>query len=305
MVAFRCNVCGAFNQVEEFRTEPASCACGSNVRIRALIHLLSLELFGQSLPLPDFPRLKAVRGVGMSDKECYSGRLADRFDYTNTFYDREPRLDFTEAHPELAGTCDFILSADVLEHIAPPVERALAEAAVLLKPNGFLGVTVYCHPSDRLREHFPDLHEFRLVPLGDSTVLVNRRADGTLEVRDDLIFHGGSGATLEMREFGMTSLRDKLIGAGFREVHFLTENVPDIGVYFDADVSQPLIARKERWSMSKVAQSEMVDHWVAVQRALGEAREHVERLEMQMRMAASSRWVQLGRRLGVGPQIDI
>ena len=71
--------------------------------------------------------MKAIRGLGMSDKECYNGLLAEKFDYTNTFYDREPRLDFTESHPELAGQYDFILSADVLEHIAPPVQRALEE----------------------------------------------------------------------------------------------------------------------------------------------------------------------------------
>src|SRR5437764_4318378 len=197
MVSFRCNVCGAFNQVEEFATEPATCGCGSNVRVRALIHLLSMELFGQSLPLTEFPKLKAIRGLGMTDKQGYAEILAEKFDYTNTYYDREPRFDFTEPHPRLYGTYDFILSADVLEHIAPPVERAIEESCKLLKPHGLLGITVFCHPSDQLREHFPHLHEFRVVPLGDSMVLVNRRADGTVEVRDDLIFHGGTGATLE------------------------------------------------------------------------------------------------------------
>ena len=57
----------------------------------------------------------------------------------------------------------------------------------------------YCNPEDRLREHFPELHEFRIVPLGEANVLINRRRDGALEIRDDLVFHGGSGATLEMR----------------------------------------------------------------------------------------------------------
>ena len=33
-------------------------------------------------------------------------------------------------------------------------------------------------------------------------MLINRRRDGALEIRDDLTFHGGSGATLEMREYG-------------------------------------------------------------------------------------------------------
>src|ERR1039458_3052445 len=91
MVCFTCNICGAYNEVERFASEPATCACGSNVRLRALIHLLSLELFGRSLPLHGFPQMKAIRGLGMRDKDCYNGLLAEKFDYTNTFYDREPR----------------------------------------------------------------------------------------------------------------------------------------------------------------------------------------------------------------------
>src|SRR5260221_4269093 len=188
VVFFTCNICGAYNQVENFATEPASCACGSNVRIRALIHLLSMELFNQSLTLAEFPRLKAIRGLGMSDQEGYARILAEKFDYTNTYYDREPRFDFTAAHPEVYGAYDFILSADVLEHIAPPVERALEEACRLLKPHGFLGITVYCNPNDRMREHFPELHEYRVVPLGKSAVLINRRRDGSLDIREYLIF---------------------------------------------------------------------------------------------------------------------
>src|SRR5260221_1381577 len=244
VVFFTCNICGAYNQVENFATEPASCACGSNVRIRALIHLVSMELFTQSLALAEFPKLKAIRGLGMSDQEGYARILAEKFDYTNTYYDREPRFDFTAAHPEAYGSCDFILSAGVIEHIAPPVERALEEACRLLKPHGILGITVFCHPSDQLREHFPGLSQYRVVPLGDGMVLINRRADGTLEIRDDLIFHGGSGATLEMREYGATALRRQLIGSGFCDVGFLTENIPAIGVYFDHDASQTPIARQ-------------------------------------------------------------
>jgi RNA polymerase sigma-70 factor (ECF subfamily) len=38
VVSFTCNICGAKNQVEGLATEPESCACGSNVRVRALIH---------------------------------------------------------------------------------------------------------------------------------------------------------------------------------------------------------------------------------------------------------------------------
>ena len=304
MVSFVCNICGRSNQVEHFATEPASCACGSNVRLRALIHLLSQELFGESLALPEFPKLKSLRGLGMSDQESYATLLAEKFDYTNTYYDREPRMDFTVAHPELYGTYDFILSADVLEHIAPPVERALEETCRLLKPRGFLGITVFCNPADKLREHFPNLHTYRSVALGDSWVLVNRRADGGLEVHDELIFHGGSGATLEMREFGITALKQKLLSSGFRDVHFLSEDVPGIGIHFDSDVSQPLIARKEPFLMDKQAVHESINQGRGAGPQFDQIRQECEKLRAQIRMAEDSRWLKLGRVFGLGPRFS-
>jgi hypothetical protein len=267
-----------------------------------LIHLLSLELFGQSLPLPEFPRIKAIRGLGMTDKECYAETLSEKFDYTNTYYDREPMLDFTKPHPEMAGAYDFILSADVLEHIAPPVDCALKEVYRLLKPHGFFGVTVYCNRLDRMREHFPELNEYRVVPLGDSEVLINRRRDGSLEIMDKLTFHGGSGATLEMREFGISALRAGLFDAGFREVDFLTCNVSPHGVFFDDDTSQPLIARKASFVMDKCARNQLVDAWRAALRRAGSERERAELLAQQIHLATESRWLRLGRNFGVGPK---
>jgi hypothetical protein len=295
MPAFICNICGAKNQVEHFASEPATCACGSNVRLRALIHLLSLELFGHSIPACDFPRLKAVRGLGMTDKDCYALILADKFDYTNTHYDREPRLDFREAHPDRAGAYDFILSADVLEHIAPPLETALAEIHNLLKPCGFLGATVYCHPSDHHREHFPELHEYRTVPLAGREVLINRRRDGTLEIRDDLVLHGGTGELLEMREFGISALEAKLRGAGFQDVYFLTSNIQEWGILFDHDTSQPLVARKQPYALDRCAQTQLFEAW---RNSTGGS------LENQIRLATQSRWMKLGRKLGVGPRFE-
>src|SRR5437016_10467 len=273
MVAFSCNLCGAHNQVEHFVTEPATCACGSNVRLRALIHLLSLELFGQSMPLPEFPRLKSIRGLGMSDKDCYAKTLAQKFDYTNTFYDREPRFDSSNPDPALWNQYDFILSADVLEHVGPPVEHTLTQLCRMLKPRGFLGLTIFCAPSDQMREHFPELHEYRVVPLGEENVLINRRADGTLEIHGDLVFHGGTGATLEMREFGATALRQKLTAAGFRETEFLVDGAPEIGVKFDHDVSQPLIARKEPFLMERRTIAEFTGQWRELQSTAWTAQE--------------------------------
>jgi SAM-dependent methyltransferase len=299
-VIFTCNICGAQNEVEKLATEPASCACGSNVRVRALIHLLSLELFGVSMTLSEFPRLKGIRGIGMTDKESYASRLAEKFDYTNTHYDREPRLDVRESHPHLAGAYDFILAADVLEHIAPPLESALAELHRLLKPRGFLGITIYCDPGDRTREHYPDLNEYRVVLLGGSPVVLNRRKDGRIDVHDGPILHGGTGETLEMREFGVTGLRSYLCGAGFRDLNILTEPVPEYGIVFDHDLSQPLIARKERYLMDRVAQDELLGLW----RRQAAMREQLENRSAQLDLADQSRWIRLGRILGVGPKFS-
>lgn len=182
--------------------------------------------------------------------------------------------------------------------MAPPVERALEEIARLLKPNGFLVATVPCTPDDVMREHFPGLHEYRVIRLGAGGVLVNRRADGTLEARDHLAFHEGPGEVLEMRQFGPSGLRARLTEAGFREVSFLLDDVPEAGIRFDADVSQPLVARKETFGLSAAARGELVDNWMAAHR------ESQARGERQ-RMASRSRWVRLGRLFGVGPKFHI
>jgi hypothetical protein len=297
MVAFTCNICGAENEVKQFASEPATCRCGSNVRIRALMHLLSIEIFGESIPLVEFPRLKSIRGLGLSDKACYAEVLAEKFDYTNTFLDRDPRFDLSQPPAEWTGAFDFLLAADVLEHVAPPVERAMEAACRLLKPHGFFGITIFCNASGRMREHFPHLHEYRVVPLGGTDVLINRRSDGQLEITDDLIFHGGSGATLEMREFGAAALRQKLAQAGFCDVEFLEANVPGHGILFDHDTSQPLIARMGSFCLERGARNELVAAWRT-------ARDRAGSLERQAQLAAASRWVRLGRKLGVGPKFE-
>src|ERR1035437_9698832 len=317
MTDFICNVCGSRNHVAEFAAEPASCACGSNVRTRALIHLLSMELFGRNLVLADFPRLKSVRGIGMSDKSCYASILQEKFDYRNTFYDREPRFDFSQPHIDLYGTLDFVLSGDVLEHVAPPVETTLTEILGLLKPPGFLVATVPCSSGEVLRGHYPDVHEYRILPLGGTPVLINRRRDGHLDVTDELAFHGGFGATLEMRQFTVAALYEKLLASRFTNVRFFNENVPECGILFDRDVSQPLIAAKEQpFALTGPARAEIIDLWRSSEdgawrdRQLAANAENLARetcalnetLAARIRLASGSRCLRLGQAFGVGPK---
>ena len=157
----------------------------------------------------------------------------------------------------------------------------------------FFGVTIYCNAADQMREHFPELNDFRLVRLGDSIILVNRRSDGGLELRDDLIFHGGPGSTLEIREFGITELKAKLLAGGFSEVRFLTEDIPELGIIFDHDVSQPLVAAKAPFAMSRSAVTQLINQW-----------ESARELARQVYQISGSRWLRLGRKLGLGPKLE-
>jgi len=266
-----------------------------------MIYLLSMELFGKAIPLTWFPKLTTLRGFGMSDWSCYASRLASKFNYLNTFYDREPRIDFAESHPNLSSTADFVLSADVLEHIDQPVERAINEIWKILKPNGFLAATVPVTRDGAMLEHFPELFQYRILQLGDAPVLVNRRKDGTVEVNQDLVFHGGEGNVLEMRQFGLAHLHSKLLSAGFREVEFLLDDLPDFGILFDDDVSQPFIARKAPFALDRAAQIDLTSQWLTARHGLTTEQEMNHFLTSQMRMASDSKWLRMGRRFGLGP----
>jgi len=248
---FTCNICGGACQRLSAPPgrEVASCAgCGSTVRLRSLIALLSREIFGVELALPDFPVLKGIRGIGMSDPTELAGRLAEKFEYTNTFYHQEPRLDVTdssEAHlAEHVGRYDFILSSEVLEHVAPPVERAFVNLNRMLKPDGLLLLTVPYRLDGRTAEHFPELYEYSIAAPGGRVVLVNRRRDGSIEVFENVSFHGGEGTTLEMRGFSETSLKETLSAAGFASTRIGWEDFPEFGILHDEAWSLPMAGRK-------------------------------------------------------------
>ncbi len=138
---FTCNICGSAASAELPDREASSCGnCGSNVRFRWIVHALSVGLFGESLPLAQFPARKRVRGLGMSDPQQIADVLSKRFDYKNTFYHREPRFDIMEGKGKAEfdfGAFDFIVASEVFEHVQGPVQTAFDNLARLLKPGGF------------------------------------------------------------------------------------------------------------------------------------------------------------------------
>jgi hypothetical protein len=153
-------------------------------------------------------------------------------------------------------------------------------------------------------------------------VLINRKKDRTLEVHDKLVFHGGIGATLEMRLFSQADLVRKLKGAGFSDVVLQMEPVERFGIVFDGPWSRPLVARKQPYPKISVADlpprieiaplaerpaepapgaDSRLAHLYQEKAAL---EERLEKVETQLRLAAGSRWLKLGRSLGLGPNLE-
>ena len=76
---FLCNICGTECErpPEGISREGETCpVCRSSARVRAVISLLSEELLGVSMPVSEFPMLKGIRGIGMSDSPELAERLA-------------------------------------------------------------------------------------------------------------------------------------------------------------------------------------------------------------------------------------
>lgn len=248
-VDFLCNVCGRDNHqvplIQVQNREFQSCRhCRSSLRMRSLIYRLSKELFGRALPLPEFPVDKEIVGIGMSDWEGYARTLERCFAYTNTFYHQPPRLDITDVPEEMAGRADFLLSSDVFEHIPGfALERAFGNARRLLRDKGcFLFTVPFVKAGDTL-EHFPRLHDFRIITTAGKRFLHNRTAEGEEEIFDDLVFHGGDGATLEMRIFAEADLLQRLAAAGFRSIEVCVDSVPEYGILWPMDWAVPIVAR--------------------------------------------------------------
>jgi SAM-dependent methyltransferase len=247
MLDFSCNICGERNTAHPLALgrEDRTCAgCMSTVRWRSVIHVLSMGLFGRSLRIADFPDRPDLTGVGLSDWEEYADRLSLKLSYRNTFYDEEPMLDITDPPADLLGTLDFVISTDVFEHVAPPVERAFENSFRLLKPGGILVLTVPFATEGSTKEHYANLHDYEIVEADGRYTVVNWTVDGDQEVFEDPVFHGGPGETLEMRLFSRADVLRNCREAGFGEVGLIREPCLEFGVVWPTPFGQPILARR-------------------------------------------------------------
>ena len=248
-VDFTCNVCGRVNRAApkeqvENRETPSCGGCGSSLRMRSLMYILAVELFGRPLALPDFPVDKSIRGLGMSDWEGYSRRLEGKLGYVNTFYHAEPRLDIANVPESALGRQRFLISSDVFEHIPVfALDNAFLNSRRLLGPGGVFIFTVPFLKIAQTQEHFPRMHEFRIVEESGKRVLHNRTVEGEEEVFEELVFHGGEGMTLEMRMFSEADVLRRLREAGFSSVEVRIDHAPEYGILWPIDYHVPIVAR--------------------------------------------------------------
>jgi SAM-dependent methyltransferase len=224
------------------REKPACSTCRSCARFRWIVHALSLELFGQSIPLPLFPLAKDLTGIGLTDSPSIADRLMEQLNYTNTFYHQEPRIDIMDLTSGVDGAYDFIIASEVFEHLPPPVQPAFNNLSRLLRPDGLVVFTVPWVPEGHTKEHYPDLYDWKIAHLRSGSILVNRNLAGEIQLFENLCFHGGPGETLEMRLFAKSDLIEHFQKAGFEEIEF-AENYPEYGIVCEP-WSRGLVARK-------------------------------------------------------------
>ena len=249
VIEYRCNLCGCKNRLDssQFHRELAACKkCGALARFRGIIHALA-NFIGESEDaiLRDWPIHKRIFGIGMSDWNGYARLLRRKFSYENTFYDRKPKLDILNLTEKNLGKYDFVISTDVFEHILPPLQQGFDNLFRLLKPGGCLIFSVPYTRTAQTVEHYPGMLDCEILNFRGARILVNRDDGGRLQVYDNLVFHGGKGATLEMRIFCETDILNRLAQSGFEDIKVYDQPNLSIGYYWpelkSADPDAPLL----------------------------------------------------------------
>ena len=244
-IDFVCNICEATNvlPMESFERETGLCSsCGSTVRHRSVIHLLTKYLLGRPQVLRRIPP-SGFRGIGLSCSSVYAPYLEEKFEFTNTFFDREPYLDIN--NPSGYEDLDFVISSDVFEHTFPPAIAAFQGSNRILNERGLLFLTVPYSLNERTIEHYPECVSYREVDLesGKKAVELTLR-DGSTTLDENPIWHGGQGNTLEMRVYARSDLLQCLKDASFKTLETFSYGVPSFGI---------VTMMGENWSLPMVA----------------------------------------------------
>ena len=252
---FVCIICGLCNTLpsESFDREAGSCvSCGSTVRHRSIIYLLTKYLLGKPQVLNLVSPME-FQGVGLSCSEAYAKYLKRSFQYTNTFVDRRPFLDINSPPGYYKGL-DFLISSEVFEHTLPPAMLAFEGANQILKEGGLLFLTIPYALIEQSLEHYPGCIGYQKVDLEDGKTAVElRMQDGSTVLDENPVWHGGVGKTLEMRVYARSNMMQFLQDASFEVLEEFAYGVPSFGIVttLGENWGLPIVARKVRRSLRK------------------------------------------------------
>ena len=246
--SFICNICGQTSTTEIVHRELAFCSgCGSSARLRAMMVGLSLGLFGRVVPMPEMRADRKVRGFGCSDAAPYADRLADLFDYTNTYLHTDPRADVCDAdtlRPFLGSS--FILCSDVLEHVLSDPGAAIRNMYECLRAGGCLIVSAPTYDMVATVEKYPTLRDYTVVPIAGQHAVIYETTAGALGFDPSPVFHGGPGSVLEMRLFSHEALIRSVTAAGFSAVSVVDEQGQAFGAVWPIVVERSdITARRD------------------------------------------------------------
>ena len=198
--------------------------CGLNARFRGVILALSEAIYGDlASPLMKRGNRKDVCILGVSDHEVYASVLADKFRYLNTFLHQEPQLDICDSDACVRHTGnDIVISSDIVEHtkLGPvPVIRNLLS---MLNPGGMLILTAPTFDMDESIEWYGALSNYKIEEQNGRFIVRWQNLRGQEFLDDEPIFHGGPGATVELRMLSHKQLLSvgAQLGAVARTVEF-------------------------------------------------------------------------------------
>jgi SAM-dependent methyltransferase len=215
---FLCNCCLALRRTTvtlDLREGLVCPSCGLNSRQRAILYAAQKKTKTGILQKRNF------KIVGVSDGAPIEAAFKNRFggSYKNFEFHTEPFLDITKVDDILESSADLVTCSEVLEHVQPPINLAFQGLFKLLKPGGWLVLSVPHRGKDsKHEEHFPIMQNSELV---NEPVQVLKGIDLAGNRREffDLVFHGGAGATLEYRVFSEGSVRSNLENSGFININ--------------------------------------------------------------------------------------
>lgn len=243
-----CTICGAtyLLDIKTHSREGKLCSnCGASGRSQAIAYQISTITYGNFVPLKEHAVNKSIRIVGLSDGKVYADILTKKYNYTNTFYHQEPFLDITNPNKGFHNSIDILISTEVFEHVLGPSMAAFNGVYEILKPGGYMILTVpFVNKGDYIEHYREDLKDYSSYKTKDGKWVAELEYDdGHKEVDEEAKFHGGPGKTLEIRLFNRERILKELDLAGFNDVIIHDENMPNYGINW-GPASRVITARK-------------------------------------------------------------